>query len=288
MQRILPSLKIHTWGGLGSQLFSVALARDIQKKFPNRKILMVLHTGGVTERLPEVTSLFPELVYEFIKDFDVVKEAQGARRFSKLSNYRSLRQIVKNILDFLGLSATCNYDRDFMHLKPWVLSCRGHYSYRTIDPNFLSELDSRLNNSVDKFILRNTCSIHYRLGDLLTLNEKNPISSKCVLSEYQKLEAKWKFKNLVVFSDSPDKANQLFLGMTAANFATPSSSTVEVMANSLDSEYFIGTSSKISFWISGIRAQVRFKPSLLPFNNLEQYRGLAGNTIRFISTYQAS
>jgi hypothetical protein len=133
---------------------------------------------------------------------------------------------------------------------------------------------------------RESCAIHYRLGDLLTLNEKNPISRERIVLEYQKLEALWNFERLIVFSDSPEKAFQLFEGVTALEFIAPDYSTLEVMALSINAKFFVGTSSKISFWISGVRSQVRLEPSLLPSNNLLQYRGLVGIEMKGISTYQ--
>jgi hypothetical protein len=66
---------------------------------------------------------------------------------------------------------------------------------------------------------------------------------------------------------------------------SPDSDTIGVMANSIDSKFFIGTSSKISFWIAGIRAQIRRSPSLLPSNNSTQFAGLEGKSRDLISTY---
>jgi hypothetical protein len=60
------------------------------------------------------------------------------------------------------------------------------------------------------------------------------------------------------------------------------------MANSIDSKYFIGTSSKISFWIAGIRAQSRNRPSLMPSSNLLQFAGIVGKKSECISTYPVS
>jgi hypothetical protein len=288
VRRLLPALKIHTWGGLGSQLFAVALALDIQKKFPRRKVLIALHTGGVTERLPEVTSLFPGFTFDSIQDFKVVKHEKGKSLPPEKNKFASLRLFVKSFFSVTGLTSTCNTDPEFALLKPWVLSCRGHYSYRTIGLEFLSDLDNRLKASVKNSALHDACAIHYRLGDLITLTEKNPISIDCILSEFRKLEDTSNFQKLVVFSDSPEKANQLFETLNSIELSTPTVSTIEVIANSVEAKFFIGTSSKISFWISGIRAQVRSMPSLLPISNFEQYRGLVGEKSYHISTYQIS
>ena len=48
------TLRVHCWGGLGSQLFALAHAYELRKKFPKRKIMLFLHTSGVSERFSEL------------------------------------------------------------------------------------------------------------------------------------------------------------------------------------------------------------------------------------------
>ncbi len=55
------TLRVHCWGGLGSQLFALAHAYELHKKFPNRKILLLMHTSGVSERFSEL---------DFLGDFE--------------------------------------------------------------------------------------------------------------------------------------------------------------------------------------------------------------------------
>jgi hypothetical protein len=50
-------LRVHSWGGLGSQLFVLAFIYDLRKKFPKKKILLVHHTSGVSRRLFELDSI---------------------------------------------------------------------------------------------------------------------------------------------------------------------------------------------------------------------------------------
>jgi hypothetical protein len=124
------------------------------------------------------------------------------------------------------------------------------------------------------------------MGDLLTLVEKSPIPSDRIVSVLEQLLRTEAFDGLVIFSDSPQKAFDLFKGVVPLEVKSPDSDTIEVMANSIDSKFFIGTSSKISFWIAGIRAQIRRSPSLLPSNNSTQFAGLEGKRRDFISTYE--
>lgn len=286
---MLPPLKIHTWGGLGSQLFAIALASDFHEKFPERRLQIVFHTGGVTHRYPEVKGLFPEYEYRIIDDYRPKSEGQnelGAKKV--LSLQTGVRFFIKKMLRALFFVASADNDFEFLRLKPWVLSCRGHYSYRTIKPDLLNELDQRLHRSSIDLQLSESCTVHYRLGDLLTLAEKSPIPTPLLVSEVNNLAASIHFRDLYIFSDSPEKVYELFNTVVSLEVKSPNVDTVSVMANSIDSKYFIGTSSKISFWISGIRAQSRNSPSIMPSSNLLQYAGIVGKHRECISTYQVS
>ena len=134
MKAISPQLKIHAWGGLGSQLFAVALLKDIQNKFLQRRITILLHTGGVTRRVPEVVDLFPEISFKYVDDFSTPGLASDAR-------VRTLRTRIspylKRFLSQLSLLQTCDDDASFKRVRFWTQSIRGHYSYRTINQDFL-------------------------------------------------------------------------------------------------------------------------------------------------------
>ena len=51
---ILPALRVHSWGGFGSQLFAAHAILRIQKLFPYRRIKVIIHSSGVTKRTKEV------------------------------------------------------------------------------------------------------------------------------------------------------------------------------------------------------------------------------------------
>jgi hypothetical protein len=289
VQRFLPSIRIHAWGGLGSQLFAVALAQDICEKFPHRRIRIVLHSGGVTHRIPEVTSLYPQWDYLFVDDFvnsgDLIDDRSPSKTI--VSKARYLR-LIKSFLYRSGIASSCDNNQEFSNIKPWLLICRGHYSYRSIGAKFLSELDKTLTRILPPLDARDMCSIHYRMGDLLTLKEKNPISGDLILNQFKSASKIYNFKRLIVFSDSPNDATKIFETVKDIELLVPDTSTVEAIAYSADAKLFIGTSSKISFWISGIRSQIRKKPSLLPEENLVQFRELVGNGMNQITTYSIS
>ena len=270
MKRLLPPVRIHTWGGLGSQLFAIAIAEDFKAVFPNRSMKIVLHTGGVTRRIPEVAELFPEYEYQYEEDFQQTKKVAVE---SITSEGGVLRNTLKRILSAVGLLAQCNDDRATKRLLPWVISIRGHYSYRTINSEFMYRVAERCESINESKItnLKKSCIIHYRLGDLLVINEKNPISVQSVVSEYIKVQKKIETEELVVFSDSPSEARSRFSNLLSDEFLVFDSRTSLVIANAIRAKYFIGTSSKVSFWIAGLREVVYQSSSSLPSENVDQY-----------------
>ena len=270
MKRLLPPVRIHSWGGLGSQLFAIAIAEDFKSVSPNRSIKIVLHTGGVTRRIPEVVELFPEYEYEYQEDFHPTKKV--TLESIPIDRY-VLRNTFKKILSAVGFLAQCNDDHATKGLLPWVLSIRGHYSYRTINSTFMYRLAERCESMNDSKIskLSQSCIVHYRLGDLMVINEKNPISTQSIVSEYLKVQKALKIKDLIVFSDSPSEARSRFSSLVSDEFLVLDSRTSLVIANAIRAKYFIGTSSKVSFWIAGLRDVVYQSSSSLPSDNFDQY-----------------
>ena len=284
MQRFLPPVRIHSWGGLGSQLFAVALAEELKAIFPKRSLRIILHTGGVTRRLPEVVEIFRDFEYQFKEDFQ--PKSAVTPKISTNSKF-DLRKSIISLVTSLGFLAYCNEDSSTKKLSPWVLSIRGHYSYRSIDAKFLSRLAKLCQSANDITIpdLNEACVTHYRLGDLLTIYEKNPISALAVASEYIRIKNQMHFKKLIVFSDSPVEARERFSTLFQDEMLVLDSKTSLVIANAIEAKYFIGTSSKISFWIAGIRAVVYQNISSLPLVNMKQYANLAGEDSKLISPY---
>lgn len=284
MLSFLPPLRIHVWGGLGSQLFGVSVAHDLSKRFRGRKIKIVLHTSGVTHRVPEVIRLFPAFEYELRDDYSGGKSSKNS---SGIASRHSFRSLLKNSMRFLFLLQTANDDSEYLTVKKWTLSLRGHYSYRSITHEFYSLLEKSIRevkgtNSIDQ---KTTCVIHYRLGDLLELQEKNPIPVEVIFDELEKVRRKRSLVNFVIFSDSPKVALERFSKFSAKKISAPEVNTYEVIANSIQVGYFIGTSSKISFWIAGLRASIFETSSSLPISNYREYQNMLDGATNRVTGY---
>jgi hypothetical protein len=278
-------LKIHAWGGLGSQLFAVALLKDIEKAHPGRKIVIFLHTGGITRRVPEVVDLFPEISFNYKDDYSVSRIGSA----SSTKNPRILlATYLKRLLTSVRLLQTCNDDSSFKRISFWTRSIRGHYSYRTITKEFLEMLNDRLckvspNNEINYGV----CSIHYRLGDLLLLENKHPLAPKTVLQEFERLSNIFNFSQVEIFSDSSTLAMELLDPFGLHEMTTPDADTVSVMVRASQSQYFLGTSSKVSFWIAAIRSKVFDKQSSIPSQNIREISGLLNKDFRLVNFYGA-
>ena len=282
MLKFYPAVRIHVWGGLGSQLFAIALAEDLKASFPKRKLRIVLHTGGVTRRLPEVTELFPYFNFTYQEDF-TTSETNSIEKSTLPRD--CIKRMIKYILFLLGFLGNCNDSTEKIH--PWVLSIRGHYSNRAIKTNFLRDVAGRL-LSVSKIKISqfdDACTMHYRLGDLLTLQEKNPIEAPRLSALYSSKKLLLVLRKLTVFSDSPLEAYNLLKPHIQEVFQILDLPTTDVIAGAISSKYFIGTSSKVSFWIAGIRATINGNRSALPRENKTQYASLVGIHTSLIDEY---
>lgn len=250
MLRIFPPLRIHAWGGLGSQLFAVALASDITRRFPKRKLVIILHSSGVTKRKPEVCELFPEFKYIEIDDFLDRKSHD-----SKLKK-RSLRRFVLHLLRAGALSSGILAEENVSHSRlvhGWTLSIRGHYSYRQIGNEFLSEIERRLTqlSKLNASDYKATTVIHYRLGDLLELTNKNSIPAERILNVICQMT---EIESVTVLSDSPQRALHLLENVSCDHqFQAQELTTVQTIWAASQAKVFLGTSSKISYWVVLLR-----------------------------------
>lgn len=283
VRSLLPPLKIHTWGGLGSQLYAVALAQDLRARFPHRRLQVVLHTGGVTRRVPEIVELFPTIEYRFQDDFQSPNYSESGE---KKSSGGGSKELLKNILIRLHFVTLCNNDLETRSVRFWTMCARGHYSYRSIGDRFLFMLWDSLAMGELSEDYSSACSVHYRLGDLLSLEEKSPISEEDIKTEYFRINQKWNFTSTFVFSDSPIEAKLRFSKFVSCELHAPDITTRQVMVNAIQSAYFIGTASKISFWIASIRAICFAGQSSLPKKNFSQYIGLLQKRISHVFPYE--
>lgn len=279
----MPVLKIHSWGGLGSQLFAVAVASRIKLK-SKRRIQIVLHTGGVTRRAPEICNLYPEFEYQFVDDYSVV-DFHGTSTDIKTS--AELKAYLKRVILALRFIVEPNVESDLKRIKPWTRSLRGHYSFLTISSEFLQGFSRILsaNHPALQDDGPDTCSIHVRLGDLLTLSEKRPIDPNRIMGEFARKQENNRELKLVIYSDSLKEVSDYLPNSSKFNPDCRDVPVLQAMAECVISDEFIGTSSKISFWVIALRAKVNLLNSSLPRENLIQFQNLWLGREEFVHPY---
>ena len=250
------TLRVHCWGGLGSQLFALAHAYELRKKFPNRKILLLLHTSGETERYSELGFLGnSEFKIQQVKDFKKSSFSQSAQlhRVQRIQNQINL--IAKKMLYQTGFICSANTTDEFNRVRPWVISTRGHYFDRVISDSFFDFLlkHIRVNKKTNNEKGFNLV-IHYRLGDLLELASKSPLVADKLVQKVNSVLLHQPDPSIVVFSESLIEARQKLVSAgLQREFVVSDLPTAQLIAQSLEADFFIGTNSKISLWITNLR-----------------------------------
>lgn len=268
MIRFLPALRVNSWGGFGSQLFTAHMILRVQQLYPSRRIKVVIHTSGVTRRIPEFN--FEKLGVKMIQVDDFKRAVMANQVFgSSTFSILRLKEVAKRCLwlfliwtRFLQMG---NTEQTFNSMRWWTLSFRGHYSKLKFDESALGSLhkiifDAHYINLKHKYFL----VIHYRLGDLLNLAEKEPIDPERVGKLV--LYFRENFKQAIILTDSSliDLASYLENSKELKFLNTANYNPVETLKLCISADEFVGTNSKLSIWAMAFRAHIYQKRSYLP------------------------
>ena len=254
---------MHSWGGFGSQLFALCLIFDLRQRFPNKKIVLVHHTSGVTRRVFELESIMDlDIKLKVIDDFELFYSKNITPTLHPTKSYL---KFLKLTLIWLGFISLGNTDLETRKIRPWTFDIRGHYSYRTISNEFMRNYISNLKISdFEKNSLLKSLVVHYRLGDLISLTGKSYVSPSRIVNEIKELPDLNGLDQLIVYSDSKDVAKNLLKSDLESIASTQflELPTPEVIRNSIYAKHFIGTNSKVSIWIIKFRSFVGL-PSMI-------------------------
>ena len=244
------TLKIHCWGGLGSQLLALNYYLRIAEKFPNKRVVLVLHTGGITARNSEIDFLSSKVnmlkVDDFYDNFD--KKIIQNRRFV------SLKTLLKTLIKFLGdyFKFIITDDNKVYLIRPWTYSVRCTYTSNVLRKQEVVRMANILgidsNSSEQSFL-----GIHYRMGDLPTLKPSAlvPLDSiSKIINDLNKAGAV--VDTVRIYSDSIVENSNLQLHKEI-NSEWKSVDTLQTISELSRSKYFIGTSSKVSLWVAIFR-----------------------------------
>jgi hypothetical protein len=246
-------IRVHCWGGLGSQLFAYNLLLDISRRYPHRKSVLIIHSGGVTYREPEIQFLLED--HDFRFDDDFVPKSNPRTSKVRIRYTNRVRDFTKGLFQkFLVLSGFfgfCNTDLEFERMKPWVLSIRGHYTHRKVLPSNLeviirraqaAGLESPKGPAQNKVI-----GVQYRLGDLLNISTKSPINAERIKERIQDIAKEYPDFKTEIYSDVNSTAKNLLGSFKNQEFVN--AGAWNTICRLTCNHIFIGTNSKISEWV---------------------------------------
>ncbi len=243
-------IRIHIWGGFGSQLFGYVTAERLKRKFPRRKIILLFHTSGVTKRELELPARL--LIGSTVIRIDDFRAPLDKSQSKRPNISRRFRTVLIDQLVRIGILARLNSEVDFRRLRKWVVDVRGHYSNVTFTYEELVTLyDSlQITDQADQDL--SDVTLHYRLGDLLELEQKGPISIERLASILNRIK---ETSILQIYSDSPKEALSRIKEISNPKLVVESeqASSLEVISRGCKSPIFIGTNSKLSVWIAVLK-----------------------------------
>lgn len=253
-----PAIRIHIWGGLGSQLYAWALLISIRQEYPRREIVLVFHNGGVTQREPEINSYLAGVRKVYVRDYINTSEELFLKKF-RINFSQLCFGILRVPFRLLGFVAEANSNKEFAQLKPWLISLRGHYSNRSISEHVSSMIGAELFKGMPTFSSESDLSeiaIHFRLGDLLHLASKEPLEVEAVARGLNLAKHLIQNRNtrIYVCSDSVEIA----IAEIGSHFPNEQLLPVSLTAREtihflVHVSCFVGTPSKISEWVTVFR-----------------------------------
>lgn len=260
MSSLMPAVRIHCWGGFGSQLFAILQYWNLQRRFPGRKLVLVIHTSGVTRRDIEIESLLRNIPFKVVDDF-VGQRGSTTDQLKSSSKIEVIKAklyvLPKVLMKTTGLLSDLENTKAYDSIKPWLLTVRGHYTrypFSSADLLKLYEVISSIDSEdLGGESMVDVLTIQYRLGDLLNLPEKGFVDSKLLSDIANFIVDKSHISKTILLTDSPAEAMQL-LDTSNRNWKVVNLSPISTIKLCVDSSEFIGTNSKISFWITVFRA----------------------------------
>ena len=286
---VKPVVLIHCWGGLGSQLHAWHLLELVKLQHPRRNFSLVFHTAGVTRRLPEIEELLSVNESRWIDDYHPSSSHGRGLRSQNFGLARIIKNWTKHFLSFLGVENNHESLERLIRVYPWTKIIRGHYSRIPINNVALERISSKIFSSAENQLDENfrKLVVHLRLGDLRDLAEKSPTDEDSLRQVLSKLSDCVTINQTIVHSDSPDLVYS-FLGSSSRNTliirdlaVTPLSALVEMV----ESDYFVGTSSKLSLWASIFRSKLGKVQTYMPKNMTAALMDLIGEDAKRIQFY---
>ncbi len=251
------SIKVHCWGGLGSQLYAWALLEELRLTHPRRDTQLILHSSGVTERGSELSFLEGTFNILKVRDFALPKASELPPSYSGRIFF-CIKSFLRMLLIRFRFVLEVNSDLEMLRIMPWTRSLRGHYSHRTIPYEVLSlmfkriEMVGQLAQFTTSHSREPSAALHMRLGDLISLNSKDPIPFESVIGQLSAALLNFPYiQTLEIASDSLEIALPVIQNQFSRfQILEVSGSALEIIHRFQRSKIFVGTNSKVSVWVT--------------------------------------
>ena len=244
------TLKIHCWGGLGSQLLALNYYLRVQELYPRKRIILVLHTGGITARNSEIDFLSNKINLLKVDDYRAGSNDKQSHTTDSNSIFNFVKASIKPLANNFRFVITD--DKKVLKVKFWTFSVRCTYTsniLRKQDIVHMANILGITSNSSEQ----NFTGVHYRMGDLPTLKPSAlvPLDSVSkVINDLVKAGAV--IDKVRIYSDSIIENSNLQLPKEI-NSEWKFVDTLQTISELSRSKYFIGTSSKVSLWVAIFR-----------------------------------
>ena len=254
-------IKVHVWGGLGSQFHGYFLIKRLKEIFPKQKFVFVHHEYRdypykLSNFSPEIKEFFPNQKYKTVENLVLPSEIKANEISKQLPGERVLvffRKFSKVFVRYLIYVTGVFWEPKPNSINSMPLFCSnivGHYTQLKFPKVFFEELTSVLIlNTVTQDVF-----LHYRSGDLEIFNKKR--------TNFRKIEnilmdiCKSNPTVLAVYSEDLEQTRTIFQALKLnliTNFIGTDIGATNLLARGVHAEYFIGTNSKLSAWIAMLR-----------------------------------
>lgn len=270
LNRLSPTLRVHSWGGFGSQLFTVFVIMKLQARFPGRRLKIIVHTSGITRMITEFNFKSIGIDSQQIEDFKVPRGKDNKESYLPkllLCVSGKVKKFTSLILNQMHIVGRVSGDESLDSIKPWTIGIRGHYTNLSFEKHLVNSLYKIIFDpcaNANKVSNNKNLVIHYRLGDLLHLTEKTHIHPERVEKLFEELRLG--STSQLLFSDStPEEVKgvlKAFKGLSDCKHFN--SNPVSTLDACISAATFIGTNAKLSLWAALFRYFIFNKESYLP------------------------
>ena len=217
---------------------------------PRKRIILVLHTGGITARNSEIDFLNNRINLLKVDDYRARSNDKHSDKIDSNSIFNFVKVSIKSLANNFRFVITD--DKKVLKVKFWTFSVRCTYTsniIRKLDIVHMADILGITSNISEQ----NFTGVHYRMGDLPTLKPSALVSLDSVSKVINNLvKAGAVIDKVRVYSDSILENSNLQLPKEIDS-EWKSVDTLQTISELSKAHNFIGTSSKVSLWVAIFR-----------------------------------